>query len=1010
MHSRHNTGIEQKWSTFKTCPLPNGFELVPGKIGEGYFCESRFNAEIVDFVPKLIPLTRHLWQRTKNKMLPTPAKFHYVFNLRDLSRIWQGILTVQSPECRSIGSLLKLWKHECTRVISDRFTNQSDRDWFANATNNLVGEELRDVSQENYSEDESFWVDFLRDPPEVTGDEPEDFCFDAPKVYEEIPSWEFVEGKLFAFMDQYNETVRGAHMDLVFFHDAMVNLIIISRIVRTPRGNALLVGVGGSGKQSLTRLASFIAGYKNFQIQLTRIYNLGNLMDDLKYLYRAAGAEGHGITFIFTDNEIKDETFLESLNNVLSSGEIANLFAKDELDEIQTNLIPVMKKILPKQPPTVDNLYDFFITRARANLHVVLCFSPIGEKFRSRALKFPGLISGCTMDWFSKWPKDALVAVSNHFLAEYDVVCTPEVKAELVDVMAVVQDVVSNFCVSYFDRFRRLTYVTPKTYLSFLANYKALYKDKYDNIQILDKRMKTGLSKLIEAAASVDVLKQELQVKEQEIIVATEQAEKVLQVVLESSEVANRIKEEASVVKERAENLVAVISVDQKEAESKLMAAKPALDAAEAALLTIKASDIATVRKLGKPPHLIMVIMDAVLIYFKRKLEPIQPDYEKKFLVTSWPESLKVMADTRFLSKLQEYPKDTINAEIVDLLVPYFEFPQYTYEAAKIACGNVAGLISWTIAMASFYEVNKEVLPLKANLARQQAKLDRAEDELRTAMNLLEKKEEEVRQCQMEYEKAMVLKQVVLDDAAKCKAKMDAASALLNGLSGERTRWTEQSGQFKAETERLVGDVVLLVGFLGYTGPFNQEFRTKMQEEWVEQLTNKRIPFTLNINVIDCLTDVATTGEWNLQGLPTDELSIQNGIIVTKASRFPLMIDPQSQGKAWIKNKEKEHGLVISSLNHKYFRNHLEDAVSLGLPMIIEDIGEELDPVMDNVLERNFIKIGTTYKVRIGDKEVDVHKDFRIYMTTKLANPSYTPEIFARTSIIDFTVTMKGSK
>lgn len=100
-------------------------------------------------------------------------------------------------------------------------------------------------------------------------------------------------------------------------------------------------------------------------------------MDDLKFLYRVSGAEGSGITFVFTDNEIKDETFLESLNNILNSGEIANLFAKDELDEIQTDLIPVMKKVQPKRPPTGDNLYDFFISRARSNLHVVLCFSPV---------------------------------------------------------------------------------------------------------------------------------------------------------------------------------------------------------------------------------------------------------------------------------------------------------------------------------------------------------------------------------------------------------------------------------------------------------------------------------------------------------------------------------------------------------------------------------------------------------------------------------------------------------
>lgn len=152
--------------------------------------------------------------------------------------------------------------------------------------------------------------------------------------------------------------------------------------------------------------------------------------------------------------------------------------------------------------------------------------------------------------------------------------------------------------------------------------------------------------------------------------------------------------------------------------------------------------------------------MDAVLIYFKRKLEPVKPDFEKSFLMPSWNESLKVMADTKFLYNLQNYPKDTINAEIVDLITPYFQFPQYTFEAAKVACGNVAGLISWTIAMASFYEVNKEVLPLKANLAREQAKLDKAQGEYTAAMDLLRSKEEEVRTCTLEYEKAMADKQV----------------------------------------------------------------------------------------------------------------------------------------------------------------------------------------------------------------------------------------------------------
>uniref|UniRef100_A0A8C0WEG4 Dynein heavy chain 8, axonemal n=1 Tax=Castor canadensis TaxID=51338 RepID=A0A8C0WEG4_CASCN len=450
----------------------------------------------------------------------------------------------------------------------------------------------------------------------------------------------------------------------------------------------------------------------------------------------------------------------------------------------------------------------------------------------------------------------ALVAVASYFLSDYNIVCSSEIKRHVVETMGLFHDMVSESCENYFQRYRRRAHVTPKSYLSFINGYKNIYSEKVKYINEQAERMNIGLDKLMEASESVAKLSQDLAVKEKELAVASVKADEVLAEVTVSAQASAKVKNEVQEVKDKAQKIVDEIDSEKVKAETKLEAAKPALEEAEAAL--------------------------------------------------------------------NQFPKDTINEETVELLQPYFNMDDYTFESAKKVCGNVAGLLSWTLAMAIFYGINREVLPLKANLAKQEGRLAVANAELGKAQALLDEKQAELDKVQAKFDAAMNEKMDLLNDADMCRKKMQAASTLIDGLSGEKVRWTQQSKEFKAQINRLVGDILLCTGFLSYLGPFNQIFRNYLlKEQWELELRARKIPFTENLNLIAMLVDPPTIGEWGLQGLPGDDLSIQNGIIVTKATRYPLLIDPQTQGKTWIKSKEKENDLQVCAIwcmgNHKTF-------------------------------------------------------------------------------------------
>lgn len=172
-------------------------------------------------------------------------------------------------------------------------------------------------------------------------------------------------------------------------------------------------------------------------------------------------------------------------------------------------------------------------------------------------------------------------------------------------------------------------------------------------------------------------------------------------------------------------------------------------------------------------------------------------------------------------------------------------------------------------------------------------------------------------------------------------------------------------------------------------------------------MDKRKIPSALKLKLTEFLVDQTQMGEWALQGLPSDDLSIQNAIMVTKSDRYPLMIDPQGQARKWIVKKEPSilENKSLFTLAVPNLKERVQLPLSEGWPCLIENIENEVDPMLDPLLEKQFERKGRTVKVKIADTDLDVNEKFILYMTSRLANPLFSPELAAKTTIIDFTVT-----
>jgi len=959
------------------------------------FVKDGFDSNVSTLAESIVQATITVYNTICEELLPTPSKSHYTFNMRDISKVFQGMLMIDAKTTHGVNGVVTTWVHECCRVFKDRLINDEDREWFDQLVTRQIDSEMK-----------LDWGKIRPDSPYLIYG---DLMDPDSRVYQHIMDVDQLLPQIEGYLSEYNAESKTP-MNLKMFMDAIQHVSRIARVIRQPMGNALLLGVGGSGRKSLSKLSAYIGDFRLFAVEIAKGYGMTEWREDVKSCLLKAGVEDFQAVFLFDDSQIIMSQMLEDINGILNSGDVPNLYAPEDMEKILTACRADCVK--RKVPPTKLNIFAAFVTRVRRNVHVVMCMSPGTSIFRDRLRMFPALVNCCTIDWFSEWPDEALQSVGMGIMQEIDLGLGDKLR-DVVELFKVFHQSVAHKSNDFYEELRRHNYVTPTSYLELLNTFKVLLQEKRNDVQQKKQRLQIGLDKLITTAEQVADL--QIQLTDMQPVLQKTQVEvdaMIVQITKDKA-AADETKAIVSVEETAAQQKAAETKAIADDAQRDLDEALPALDEAVKCLNKLKKADIVEVGSLKTPPGGVKLAMEAACIMFEVKPKLVaDPNTMGKKIKDFWePAKSTLLNDAnKFLARLFNFDKDNIPDSVIKEIEPYMQNPDFEPKVIEKASKACTAVCMWVRAMHKYHYIALGVEPKRQKLAAAQSELDITMTKLQKARDQLQGVMTRIEELEDGYNKSVAKKDQLARDVEQCSARLDRAQKLIGGLGGEKDRWSESVAQFQLDYVNVLGDVVISSGSIAYLGAFTSTYRQTLVEEWRRILVSLKIPHTKNTSMINTLGSAVEIRGWQIAGLPADNNSIENAIVIKKARRWPLLIDPQTQANKFIKNlgKESANGIEVTKPSNKTFLRTLENGVRFGKWVLLENVGERLDAALEPILQQQVFKQDGQNMIKLGDNTVPYHEDFRFFLTTKLPNPHYQPEVAVKVSLLNFGITPLG--
>ena len=897
---------------------------------------------------------------------------HYIFTPRDVSNWLIGLLRY---ECKNDDELLCAWAYESMRIFRDKLVGSNSKKTF----DNFLNSEIAKLSSTFKLKEK---VDLPKLNSILFSSLDNDNNMLAPIKQEEYKEI-LQKGQMI-----YERDNDDLHM--TYFEENFQNCKIIDRIITKDFNNLLLIGSYAVGRKKSVRVTSSAKHFEQFTISLTKDFGIKDFKKNIKDLFNLVATEGRTTVFIIEMHHIVTPVFMEYINSLLCSGEVPSLFTKDEQETFLSAVMPEFK-----EQNEFRTVYDFFTNKIKKNLKICILLDFDNKDFNQIILNNPALVTHCNVVWFnetSSFSQKQLVL--QELKSSFETLLRNKIinKEEIKSLMKSFNDI--------FDICKSQNIITTNgKFLQFIMVFKNLINEKLSNSSSQQNHLQNGLNKLEEAEKFVETLKEKSNTQKTEIENKQKEAKQSLNQITEAMSISKQKKDQLNVLNQEIQENRKKVEAHKSEVEDQLKDVMPEVEKAQNLVKKIDSGALAEITIYFRKP----ILPQEVYYILKAMLQLIGHNDLSEY-------QIKQTFNYKSILSLQNFNIKNLSVENADKVKKYVLnnpncFNRQNVERINL---NLAKISEFVKAVLKFYDVKLKIRPLEQALIDAENKLNQSQKIVDKNTNEIKQIELKVKEYEEKYAKLTGEAEVLKIEMNKTTDLLTKAVSLLGKLTGEKNRWAAQIEELKINNEMIPFNTILSSAFITFLGYYNESVREKLYKMWLKTLDFKSHKNN-TVSLINFLLNESDILKLKFNGLPTDTLSMENALIIDNSVKTVFIIDPVTKATEWFKKsvQTKTNQFDLVSLHDAKLLTNVELAIRFGKTLVINDV-DTIEPFLVPLLRNEKFKRGPTNVIKLGEKVIEIHEKFKLYLVTRDSSIEISNNVLASISVVNFTVTRSG--